>query len=115
MVRTRLVRFGFTELPIALIAQHPLCCHSFSFSPRLSINAIASTLSLPRKYAVSGFVKLNVTEKVEEENVPNYKPENYYPVHIGDIFSSRYQVVSKLGFGVNSTVWLCRDIWQVHQ
>jgi hypothetical protein len=31
-------------------------------------------------------------------------------VHLGEVFQSRYQVVAKLGFGVYSTVWLCRDL-----
>ncbi|KAL4886613.1 protein kinase [Aspergillus karnatakaensis] len=39
-----------------------------------------------------------------------YRPSLwYYPVHPGDVFHSRYQVVSKLGYGTSSTVWLCRD------
>lgn len=39
-----------------------------------------------------------------------YKPENYYPVYLGEVFKERYQVVAKLGYGVYSTVWLCRDL-----
>ncbi|KNZ76789.1 Serine/threonine-protein kinase SRPK3, partial [Termitomyces sp. J132] len=31
-----------------------------------------------------------------------------YPVRIGDLFVSRYQIVGKLGFGMTSTVWLTR-------
>lgn len=54
-----------------------------------------------------------MNEKVEEEDVPNYKSEDYYPAHIGDMFGTRYQIVSKLGFGMKSTVWLCRDLWKV--
>jgi hypothetical protein len=57
-------------------------------------------------------VTLDATKKVEEEDLPSYVPEDYYPVYIGKVFGSRYQVVGKLGFGVNSTVWLCRDLRQ---
>ncbi|OCL06510.1 protein kinase [Glonium stellatum] len=63
-----------------------------------------------RKFPTSGFVVLDATKKIEEEDVPSYVPEDYYPVYIGEVFRSRYQVVTKLGFGVNSTVWLCRDL-----
>ncbi|KJZ71164.1 hypothetical protein HIM_03117 [Hirsutella minnesotensis 3608] len=48
--------------------------------------------------------------KVEEETLPNYQAETYYPVRIGEVFESRYQVVAKLGYGTGSTVWLCRDL-----
>ncbi|KAK2808640.1 hypothetical protein FQN50_004504 [Emmonsiellopsis sp. PD_5] len=54
--------------------------------------------SLPRKFPTSGFVTLDSKLKVEEEGLPSYVPEDYYPVMIGEVFVSRYQVVSKLGF-----------------
>ena len=34
----------------------------------------------------------------------------FYPVCIGEVFEDRYQVLGKLGFGSNSTVWFCRDL-----
>jgi hypothetical protein len=46
----------------------------------------------------------------EEEANPGYKAENFYPVRIGEIFKSRYEVLAKLGYGMCSTVWLCRDL-----
>jgi hypothetical protein len=30
-------------------------------------------------------------EKIEEERIPNYKAERFYPVRLGDVFRSRYQ------------------------
>lgn len=68
--------------------------------------------TLPRKFPTSGFVALDATKKIEEEAVPSYVPEDYYPVYINEVFRSRYQVVTKLGFEVSSTVWLCRDLRQ---
>jgi hypothetical protein len=68
--------------------------------------------SPPRKFPTSGFVVLDPTKEIEEEEVPSYVAEDYYPVYIGEVFRSRYQVVTKLGFGTNSTVWLCRDLRQ---
>ena len=47
---------------------------------------------------------------VEEETLPFYQSEQYFPVKLRDIYQSRYQVVGKLGYGVHSTVWLCRDL-----
>jgi len=46
---------------------------------------------------------------VEEEALPHYKSQHYYPAQIGDEYLSRYEVVAKLGYGSYSTVWLCRD------
>ncbi|KAK2865345.1 hypothetical protein FQN49_003671 [Arthroderma sp. PD_2] len=63
-----------------------------------------------RQFPTTGFVKLDLSEKIEEEGLPNYVADNFYPVYIGEVFASRYQVVSKLGFGMSSTVWLCRDL-----
>lgn len=39
-----------------------------------------------------------------------YNADTYYPVQIGEVLNSRYQVVGKLGYGVTSTVWLARDL-----
>lgn len=58
----------------------------------------------------SGFQVLDRTQPIEEERYKWYKPEDYYPVRIGEIFKDRYQVLSKLGYGAYSTVWLCRDL-----
>lgn len=56
------------------------------------------------------FDKLPLDHKVEEETAPQYKAEKFYPVRLGEVFCSRYQVVAKLGFGTSSTIWLCRDL-----
>ena len=53
---------------------------------------------------------LPADERIEEEKIIGYKAERFYPVHLGEVFKSRYQVVAKLGFGGSSTVWLCRDL-----
>lgn len=50
---------------------------------------------------------------VEEETLPYYKPEHYYPVNIGDVYEARYQIVGKLGYGAYSTSWLCHDLQYV--
>ncbi|KAF2453036.1 protein kinase, partial [Lineolata rhizophorae] len=57
-----------------------------------------------------GFEKLSARVQVEEERVPDYKLARFYPVRLGEVFKSRYQVVAKLGFSTASTIWLCRDL-----
>lgn len=52
---------------------------------------------------------------VEEETLPSYRPGNYFPVRIGEIFDDRYKVLGKLGYGSASTVWLCRDLSSADQ
>jgi hypothetical protein len=54
--------------------------------------------------------------KIEEETLPDYLAERFYPVRIGEVLASRYQVVGKLGYGMTSTVWLARDLpYDTHQ
>lgn len=48
--------------------------------------------------------------EIEEETLPTYRPEKYYPVQQGEVLNNRYQVLAKLGYGVTSTVWLGRDL-----
>jgi len=61
----------------------------------------------------SGFEIINASRKVDEERLPHYKPSHFYPVYLRDIFESRYQVLSKLGYGSCSTVWLSHDMMSV--
>ncbi|OAA61641.1 sugar-lactone oxidase [Niveomyces insectorum RCEF 264] len=63
-----------------------------------------------RTFPTSGFQLIDPTERVEEEKLPTYREGDYYPMRIGDVIRDRYQVVAKLGYGVTSTVWLCRDL-----
>lgn len=69
--------------------------------------AVIQPLSLLRQYQNIAFPLIDPSEKVEEEN---FGIERYYPARIGDILSSRYRIVGKLGFGISSTVWLARDL-----
>jgi serine/threonine-protein kinase SRPK3 len=62
------------------------------------------------QFLLSGFHTFSTAEKVEEETLAWYSPDVFYPVRIGDVFHSRYQVLGKLGYGAYSTVWLCRDL-----
>ncbi|OTA35273.1 hypothetical protein BTJ68_04312 [Hortaea werneckii EXF-2000] len=64
----------------------------------------------PRSFPSTGFPLLPTDTKFEEERLLGYKAEEYYPVQLGEVFKSRYQVLAKLGYGTASTVWLCRDL-----
>ena len=56
------------------------------------------------------FPVVDSTQLIGEERLPWYDPNDFYPVRIGEVFQSRYQVVGKLGYGGYSTAWLCRDL-----
>jgi serine/threonine-protein kinase SRPK3 len=43
------------------------------------------------------------------EEIENYRPGGFHPIHIGDELGDRYKIVHKLGYGGFSTVWLARD------
>jgi len=64
----------------------------------------------PRVFPHSGYKVIDPSTLIEEERLPHYDKHIFYPVRIGDIFQNQYQVVSKLGFGSNSTVWFCHDL-----
>ena len=54
-------------------------------------------------------VAMDPHKPFEEETLPHYRQEQFYPVRIGQLLDSRYKVLGKLGYGTQSTSWLCRD------
>lgn len=64
----------------------------------------------PLNFSNPNFVRVSASQAIEEETFPGYVAARYYPTRIGEIINDRYQVVGKLGFGANSTVWLARDM-----
>lgn len=64
----------------------------------------------PKPLSSRTYPVLDASLPLEEEGLPHYNAADWYPVFIGEIFLSRYQVLGKLGFGLNSTVWLSRDL-----
>ncbi|KAK2786958.1 hypothetical protein FQN53_005904 [Emmonsiellopsis sp. PD_33] len=63
-----------------------------------------------QSFPSTGFDLVDPSVLLEEETIPNYKPQRFYPVRIGQVLNQQYQVVGKLGYGASSTVWLCRDL-----
>ena len=49
------------------------------------------------------------SQRIEEQTLPFYHQRRYYPVKIGQIFNTRYRIITKLGYGAYSTVWLAWD------
>jgi hypothetical protein len=47
---------------------------------------------------------------IEEEQNPDYDPKRFYPAQIGETVHGKYQIISKLGFGTGSTVWLAEEM-----
>lgn len=64
----------------------------------------------PRSFPTSGFSLIDQSQKVEEEELPDYVAGRFYPVRLGEVFHDRYQTIAKLGFGSSSTIWLARDL-----
>jgi hypothetical protein len=49
-------------------------------------------------------------ELVDEEVCPNYNSATFYPAKPGEVLAKRFQLLVKIGWGSQSTVWLARDI-----
>ncbi len=64
-------------------------------------------------YHAAGFCPrfnfLAPTAPLEKEFLDRYRPGLYPPVELGDIFDNHYRVVRKLGWGLQSTVWLANN------
>ncbi|KAE8371693.1 kinase-like protein [Aspergillus bertholletiae] len=81
----------------------------FLFNPSIaSSTSILCTRS--RKRGMADLHSRSVSEPLEDESIPTYRSEKFYPVRIGEVFNHRSQVVGKLGHGSSATVWLCRDL-----
>jgi serine/threonine-protein kinase SRPK3 len=57
--------------------------------------------------------RLNATDEEGfdsiEEGLSVYVSGGFHPVGPGQVYHERYQIIRKLGFGKNSTVWLAED------
>ena len=48
-------------------------------------------------------------DELDDEGRSGYKPGGYHPVSVGELYNERYTVLSKLGWGHFSTVWMVHD------
>ncbi|KDR84397.1 hypothetical protein GALMADRAFT_237246, partial [Galerina marginata CBS 339.88] len=83
---------------------------SFRSIPSRFRSAAGTSVVAPRLFPATGFTTIPASEKLEEENWPWYTPESFYPVRIGEVVHSEYQVLYKLGYGTTATIWMCRDL-----
>ena len=78
------------------------------------LKTVKALLKRPRwprlHFPIQGLNVIKDNVALEEKQFSEFSRGLYYPVSIGEVLSSRYQVVGKLGFGVTSTVWLARDL-----
>lgn len=116
---TAMMALGFPRLiTVHLHFWSPIVPRNYLITPRLirrlgqvwMASSTRKTSIQPRTFPTDGFAGLPKHEKFEEERLIGYNAEKFYPVRLGEVFKSRYQVVAKLGFGMASTVWLCRDL-----
>ena len=47
---------------------------------------------------------------IDEEQYPDYDPDEYYAAYPGEVLDNRFQLIAKLGYGRSSTVWLAKDL-----
>jgi hypothetical protein len=92
------------------IARTRTSCWIFHFSSTLlhqSTHSKLRPLITPRCYATKVTAEeLGIVFPVEEEEVPGYQKENFYPATLGEVLNHQYKIIVKLGFGRHSTVWL---------
>ncbi|TLS28937.1 hypothetical protein PpBr36_02058 [Pyricularia pennisetigena] len=88
----------------------PMVCASRAASGQAISSSNKHAPVPPSIFPKEGFKILDPSRPIEEESLPFYRPELFYPVHLGEVFKDRYQLVAKLGYGASSTVWLGHDL-----
>lgn len=81
-----------------------------TFVSRRTLTTSSQWTCTPRTFPCTGIELLDQSVELDEETLPTYQPEKYYPVTQGEIFNDRYQAIAKIGYGVTSTVWLAKDL-----
>lgn len=75
----------------------------FQGRPRLS-HLLHTRSSSPQADTISAL------KPVEEETLPKYNAEAFYPAKLDEVLNDRYKIVAKLGYGMTATVWLAKDL-----
>ncbi|PYH89999.1 U4/U6 small nuclear ribonucleo protein PRP4 [Aspergillus ellipticus CBS 707.79] len=110
-----------SRCPLSRSLPYPFSSHLF---PYLILRYTITTTTTPcrpitsppqwtsplREFPTTGLPLLDPSVDIEEETLPTYEREEYYPAQQGEVLHRRYQILAKLGYGVTSTVWLCRDL-----
>ncbi|CAL2048887.1 unnamed protein product [Caenorhabditis brenneri] len=80
-------------------------CHEMKTSPQNSISLHVTPASLP---SIGNSSRLVLRESSSNEPLDQYKKGGYLTVNIGDVLSSRYTILKKIGWGGYSTVWMAK-------
>ncbi|KAJ0417398.1 kinase-like domain-containing protein [Aspergillus carlsbadensis] len=78
--------------------------------PHRTVASSSQWACTPRVFPTAGCKLLDQSIELDEETLPTYQPEKYYPVTQGEVLNGRYQTLAKIGYGVTSTVWLAKDL-----
>jgi hypothetical protein len=65
--------------------------------------------SNPQRFPTAGYDLIDRDRLVEEQTLPDYNADHFYPVYLGEVLNDQYQVFAKLGYGSSCTIWLARD------
>ncbi|KAB8242423.1 kinase-like domain-containing protein [Aspergillus flavus] len=65
--------------------------------PHRTVMSTTQWTCTPRVFPTSGFELLDQSNKLDEETLPTYQPEQYYPVNQGEVLNGRYQALAKIG------------------
>ncbi|XP_062419072.1 SRSF protein kinase 3 isoform X2 [Pungitius pungitius] len=89
----------------------PLLNCAMQSNPSSTHNATQQTRAVANNFEALGrHLQLDSEDSRDAEDPGDYCYGGYHPVQIGDTLNKRYQVLSKLGWGYYSTVWLCLDL-----
>ncbi|KXT07398.1 hypothetical protein AC578_417 [Pseudocercospora eumusae] len=77
--------------------------------PGIQTYTIGSRSQLNLQPLLNSRAMSSIPDRIDEETLSGYNPSNYYPVKLGEVIRNMYTVKVKLGFGRNSTTWLCTD------
>ncbi|GAB1316567.1 Serine/threonine-protein kinase SRPK [Madurella fahalii] len=80
------------------------------FITKWAESLIRRTPLVPLQFPSTRFQVIPSSQPLEEERLDEFRTSHYYPVQIGDVYTSKYQVLGKLGYGTTSTVWLARNL-----
>lgn len=70
-----------------------------SFLAKLLKRAFRRAPLAPLQFPSSGFDVISDAVKLEEEQLDGFNAAKYYPVRIGDVYSSKYQVWASWDMG----------------
>ncbi|KAJ1605973.1 protein kinase-like protein [Cryptosporidium canis] len=78
-------------------------------NPNKSVGAQLAQAEEEARHVEPDYDKPSIPADCWNESQEDYKVGGYHPVSVGEVYNGRYLIVSKLGWGHFSTVWLAVD------